>query len=225
MDRIGIIITAGGSGKRMGSQLPKQFIEVDGTPILIRTLQKLSDIPNSELVLVLPKEWISYWQELCQRHNCTIVHKVIEGGNERFHSVRNGIEALEEVDYIAIHDGVRPFVDTDIFERVFQAAKSTGAALPAIKPVDSMREISESGDNKIADRNRYVLVQTPQIFSSKMIRRAYEQPFSTQFTDDASVVEACGHKITLVEGTRQNIKITTEDDLQLAEFIITRQQN
>ena len=223
MDRIGIIITAGGSGKRMGSQLPKQFIEVGGTPILIRTLQTLSDIPNSELVLVLPKEWISYWQELCQRHDCTIAHKIVEGGEERFFSVRNGIEALGEVDYIAIHDGVRPFVNGEMFERVFQAAKSTGAALPVIKPVDSMREISESGDNKIADRNRYVLVQTPQIFRSEVILRAYEQPFSTQFTDDASVAEANGHKITLVDGARQNIKITTEDDLQLAEFIIARQ--
>ncbi len=223
MDRVGIIITAGGSGKRMGSQLPKQFIEVGGTPILIRTLKRLSDIPNSELVLVLPNEWISYWQELCQQHNCTIVHKVVEGGGERFHSVRNGINALGEVDYIAIHDGVRPFVNVNLFERVFQAAKSSGAALPAIKPVDSMREISESGDNKIADRNRYVLVQTPQIFRSEVIRRAYEQPYSAQFTDDASVVESCGHKITLVEGERQNIKITTEDDLLLAEFIITRQ--
>ena len=223
MDKIGIVVTAGGSGKRMGSQLPKQFIEVGGSPILLRTLSKLSAIANSELVLVLPNEWIAYWTKLCKQHNCTVKHKVVEGGEERFFSVRNGIEALGEVDYVAIHDGVRPFVSGELFDRIFQAAKEFGAAIPAIKPVDSMREILESGENKIADRNRFMMVQTPQIFRSEIIRRAYEQPYSARFTDDASVVESCGHKITLVEGERQNIKITTEDDLLLAEFIITRQ--
>ena len=216
--RVGVIIVAGGSGKRMGSALPKQFALVGGEPILARTINAFRKaLPTSRIVVVLPAEYIEFWKNFSARFEVA-KHSIVEGGEERFHSVRNGIEALSEaVDLIAVQDGVRPFASKELILRTVACAAEHGVAIPVVKAVDSYRMVE--GDNShIIDRTPLRIVQTPQIFAAPILRAAYDTEFRAEFTDDASVVEYSGEKITLCEGEYSNIKITTPDDLLIAEL-------
>lgn len=214
------IIVAGGKGERMNADIPKQFLEIKGRPILMHTLDIFYQFDATmQLILVLPAVQIDFWKNLCQKHNFTLPHKIVEGGNARFYSVKNGLQNIKTPSLVAIHDGVRPLVSADTIARCFETAAKFGAAIPVIDLVDSIRQITDNG-SKAVDRNAYKLVQTPQIFDTEMLTEAYNQKFSPLFTDDASVVEAFGRKIQLVEGNRENIKITTAYDLDMAEILL-----
>lgn len=211
---------AGGSGKRMQSALPKQFMMLGGLPVVAHTINTFSEaLPGAEIVVVLPEEHIPLWRNLAARFDIA-VHRCIAGGKERFHSVKNGLDALsEEVEYVAVHDGVRALATKKMILRVQLAAEERGAAIPVTEVVDSYRRVDGS-ESYIVPRSELRIVQTPQTFSAELLRRAYEQPFSDKFTDDASVVEALGAKITLVEGERRNIKLTTPEDMLIAERLL-----
>ncbi len=217
--RVGVIIVAGGSGSRMGGTLPKQFSLVGGEPILARTINNFRKaLPTSRIVVVLPAEYIDFWKNFSARFSVA-KHSVVEGGKERFHSVKNGIEALScEVDLIAVQDGVRPFASKEMILRVVDCASENGVAIPVVKAVDSYRAV-EGDESKIIDRTPLRIVQTPQIFAAPILRAAYDTTFMSHFTDDASVVEFSGEKVALCEGEYTNIKITTPADLVLAEAI------
>ena len=216
--RVGVIIVAGGSGKRMGGTLPKQFALVGGKPILARTINAFRKaLPTSRIVVVLPAEYIEFWKNFSARFEVA-KHSIVEGGAERFHSVKNGIEALSDaVDLIAIQDGVRPFASKELILRVVACAAEKGTAIPVVKAVDSYRRV-EGEVSFIVDRTPLRIVQTPQIFSASILRTAYDTEFRQEFTDDASVVEYSGEKIALCEGEYDNFKITTPNDLLMAEL-------
>jgi 2-C-methyl-D-erythritol 4-phosphate cytidylyltransferase len=218
--RVGVIIVAGGSGKRMGGALPKQFSLVGGQPILARTINAFRKaLPASRIVVVLPAEYIDFWKNLSARFEVA-KHSVVEGGSERFYSVKNGIEALSDaVDLIAVQDGVRPFASKELILRAVECASQNGSAIPVVKAVDSYRVV-EGEASQIIDRTPLRIVQTPQIFSAPVIRAAYDTDFRSEFTDDASVVEFSGEKVSLCEGEYQNIKITTPNDIILANAIV-----
>ena len=220
MAQTGVIIVAGGSGRRMGASLPKQFMMLGNTPILVRTINRMREsLPAAEIVVVLPEEHIALWHNLSARFEVA-AHRVVAGGKERFHSVAAGLAALsDEVRYIAVHDGVRPLVSKKVIIRLILEAEQHQVVIPVIAPADSCR-IIEGESSKTIDRSTLRFVQTPQVFHAEVLRKAYEQPFSTAFTDDASVAEAAGYAVHLCEGERQNIKITTPDDITLAEAII-----
>ena len=215
-----IIIVAGGSGSRMGSIIPKQFLKLLGLPILMHTLKKFQQtVAGGEIILVLPEKEQSTWQSLCEKHQFDIPHQIVNGGETRFHSVQNALQKLNKKSIVAIHDGVRPLVSETVINNCIQSAEKFGAAIPALPMQDSLRKISENG-SQIAERNQFVLVQTPQCFQSEVILKAYQQEYHKSFTDDASVVEQLGHNIYLVEGNKENIKITTPEDLKMAEVLI-----
>ncbi|MBO4451415.1 MAG: 2-C-methyl-D-erythritol 4-phosphate cytidylyltransferase [Bacteroidaceae bacterium] len=209
-----VIIVAGGKGLRMGGDIPKQFLVVKGKPILMHTIERFHDFdPSMQIVVVLPKDQHDYWNELCQQYRFNIPITIANGGIERFHSVKNGIAAVTpEAQLIGVHDGVRPYVAIDVIRRCYEAAAADGAAIPVVDVVETLRHITPDGSHTVP-RSEYKLVQTPQVFQADILRRAYEQPFNPGFTDDASVVEAIDQRITLVEGNRENIKITTKADL------------
>ncbi len=204
----------------MQSALPKQFMMLGGLPVVAHTINTFSEaLPGAEIVVVLPEEHIPLWRNLAARFDIA-VHRCIAGGKERFHSVKNGLDALsEEVEYVAVHDGVRALATKKMILRVQLAAEERGAAIPVTEVVDSYRRVDGS-ESYIVPRSELRIVQTPQTFSAALLRRAYEQPFSDKFTDDASVVEALGAKITLVEGERRNIKLTTPEDMAIAERLL-----
>lgn len=211
---------AGGSGRRMQSALPKQFMMLGSLPVVAHTINTFSEaLPGAEIVVVLPEEHIPLWRNLAARFDVA-VHRCIAGGKERFHSVKNGLDALSsEVEFVAVHDGVRALATKKMILRVQLAAEETGAAIPVTEVVDSYRRV-DGTESYIVPRSELRIVQTPQTFSASLLRRAYEQPFSESFTDDASVVEALGAKITLVEGERRNIKLTTPEDMLIAERLL-----
>ena len=221
--RVGVIIVAGGSGKRMGGSLPKQFSIIGGSPILAHTINSFRKaLPASRIVVVLPSEYIEFWKNLSARFEVA-KHSVVEGGKERFYSVKNGIEALSDaVDLIAVQDGVRPFASKELILRTVACAAENGSAIPVVKAVDSYRVV-ESEESHIVDRTPLRIVQTPQIFAAPVLRAAYDTEFRSEFTDDASVVEFSGEKVSLCEGEYQNIKITTPNDIILANAIIESQ--
>lgn len=215
-----IIIVAGGSGSRMGSATPKQFLELLGLPILMHTLKKFQQVVDEgEIILALPEKEQNTWQSLCEKHQFDVPHQVVNGGESRFHSVQNALKKVEEKSIVAIHDGVRPLVSENVITNCLQAAKTHGAAIPTLPMQDSIRKISDNG-SEIADRSQFVLVQTPQCFQSDIILKAYQQDYQNSFTDDASVVEQLGYEIYLVEGNKENIKITTPEDLKMAEVLV-----
>ena len=211
---LAVIIVAGGKGLRMGGNIPKQFIVVDGKPILMHTIERFHNFDSTiQLVVVLPKDQHDYWNGLCQQYGFDIPITIADGGKERFHSVKNGLAcAHPRCSLIGVHDGVRPYVAVDVIQRCYEAAAANGAAIPVVDVFETLRHITPDGSHTVP-RQDYKLVQTPQVFQADLLRRAYEQPFTPSFTDDASVVEALGHTITLVEGNRENIKITTKEDL------------
>jgi 2-C-methyl-D-erythritol 4-phosphate cytidylyltransferase len=216
------IIVAGGKGLRMGYELPKQFIAVADRPILMRTLNAFYQADNAiELILVLPDEQMAYWKSLCELHAFRVPHRIAPGGSTRFHSVGNGLRLTGDDDaLIAIHDGVRPFVSADVIRRAYAEAERSGGAVPVVDMVDSVRQVDAYGESTPVDREALKLVQTPQTFRADLIRAAYRRPYDKRFTDDASVFEAAGYRISLIAGNRENIKITTPFDLLIAEALI-----
>ncbi|MBO5733102.1 MAG: 2-C-methyl-D-erythritol 4-phosphate cytidylyltransferase [Alistipes sp.] len=224
MAKYGVIIVAGGSGSRMQSALPKQFLMLGGLPVVARTINTFAEaLPSADIVVVLPEAHISLWRNLEARFDVAM-HRCVAGGSERFHSVKCGIEALgSDVEYIAVHDGVRALVSKRLIIRTLLDAEKSGATIPVIEVADSFRRV-DGVESHIVPRSELRAVQTPQIFSAELLRRAYEQPFDSSFTDDASVVEAMGHRISLVDGERSNLKLTTPEDLEWAEYYLSKSE-
>ena len=217
-----VVVVWLGLGKRMKSSIPKQFIELNGTPILMRTIEKFYAARSSiEIIVVLPKSFQSVWASLCKRHYFNIPHQVVTGGETRFQSVQNGLQYCKEKSIIAVHDGVRPLISPNLILNLYQEAKLKGSAIPVCSILESIRKV-EGNQNKSLDRNKFYSVQTPQCFQSKILLKAYEQEEQAFFTDDASVVEDLGEKIYLLPGERTNIKITKPIDVQLAEFLLNK---
>lgn len=215
-----VIIVAGGSGQRMGTDLPKQFLELCGKPILMHTLQRFFDFdPEAELILVLPEAQQQLWQALCINYSFTLPHQVVSGGATRFQSVQNGLQLVRQEGLVMIHDGVRPLVSDDTLSRCCQMALEQGNAIPVLPINDSLRMLSGQ-ENMAVDRSLYFSVQTPQTFLSGQILKAFEQPYDLSFTDDASVAERAGYAIHMVQGNTTNIKITTPTDLVIAEAFL-----
>ena len=224
MATTGVIIVAGGSGRRMGATLPKQFMMLGNEPILAHSINRIHEaLPAAEIVVVLPEEHIALWRNIAARFDVAH-HKITAGGTERFYSVKNGLKELsDEVKIIAVHDAVRPLASKKLIIKLILEAEKRVAVIPVVAPVDSFRKI-EGDDSKIIDRSALRIVQTPQVFDATILRKAYEQDFSSTFTDDASVVEAIGKKITLCEGERENIKITTPEDMVIATALLEAEQ-
>ncbi len=221
------IIVAGGSGSRMGSEIPKQFLPILGKPILIHTIETFLQIPDIQVILALPEKDIEYWNSIATNYLST--HQLTNslfttiGGSSRFQSVKNGLAQIKaENGIVAVHDGVRPLISREIIEKSFEIAAKEGSAVTSVMLKDSARLINEDGSNTSIDRTRYCLMQTPQTFRLDWMRKAFETTEQTFFTDCASVLEYVGYKINLIEGSYENIKITTPEDLALAEAILNR---
>jgi 2-C-methyl-D-erythritol 4-phosphate cytidylyltransferase len=214
------IIVAGGSGRRMKSAIPKQFLLLEGKPLLMHTIEKFHSFDSDiEIILVLPAEHHSLWRGLVREYSFEISHKIVSGGEERFHSVRAGLDCVKEESLVAVHDGVRPLVSHDTIWRCFADAEEFGTAVPFIEPADSVRIVS--GDkSRPCPRNEVRLIQTPQVFRSSLIISAYDRDYDPSFTDDAMVAEAAGVEVHLTHGNRENIKITTPEDLTVAHALI-----
>ena len=211
------IIVAGGKGLRMGGDVPKQFLPIGGKPILMHTIEAFRKaIDGIVIVLVLPADQHDYWQKLCRDYDFCSPKMIAKGGETRFHSVKAGLSLLpdDEDAVVGIHDGVRPFVSKETIRRCYEAAAEGKAVVPVVSVVETIRQILPNGKSITRPRDEYRLVQTPQTFPLNMLKKAYEQPYSEAFTDDASVVEAMGEEILMVEGNRENIKITTPSDLR-----------
>lgn len=203
----------------MTSEVPKQFLPIGGKPILIHTLEAFHAFdPSMKLVVVMHRDWVDHWGELASQHGLTIPHTVCEGGPERFHSVKNGLSHVDS-GVVGIHDAVRPFVDASLLDRCYSKAETSGNAIPVVDVNDSYRRRIESG-NKAITRKGLTIVQTPQCFEVELIKDAYNVAYDEKFTDDASVVEAKGVQINLVDGAARNFKITTQDHLLMAEGLI-----
>lgn len=217
-----IIIVAGGKGLRMGSDVPKQFLPVKGMPVLMRTISRFHECnPSMQIILVLPHHQQQYWHDLCSQYAFRIAHTVVDGGDTRFASSRNGLDAIPDdaTGTVGIHDGVRPFVAAEVISRCYDAARTHGAAIPVMPVTDTLRHIDSAATGHNVLRTDYRIVQTPQVFDIALLKRAFTQPFREEFTDDASVVEAMGCSVEMVEGNRENIKITTPFDLKIAETL------
>lgn len=218
-----VIIVAGGKGLRMGSDVPKQFLPLGGVPVLMRTISRFAGaMPQAGIILVLPESQHDYWRSLCRSHSFTVSHTVTAGGDTRFASSRNGLMAIppDADGLVGIHDGVRPFVSEDVIHRCYAAAREHGAAIPVVPVTDTLRLICPDGGGHNVRRDSYRVVQTPQVFDIALARRAFNRPYSPSFTDDASVIEASGHSVAMVDGNRENIKITTPSDLIIAESLL-----
>ncbi|MBR5851852.1 MAG: 2-C-methyl-D-erythritol 4-phosphate cytidylyltransferase [Bacteroidaceae bacterium] len=218
-----LIVVAGGKGTRMGGEMPKQFQLLGGKPLVMVTLERLNAIdPAMQLILVLPAQHIELWKQLCKEHSFAVPLILAQGGSTRFHSVQNGLAQVDDMEdaLVGVHDGVRPFVSPKVLDECFSRAWTDGAAIPMIDLQDSLRHIVGSDATEVVPRDRYRLVQTPQVFKLSLLRRAYEQRFVESFTDDASVVEALGEKVSGVEGNRENIKITTPFDMLVAKTLM-----
>ena len=214
-----VVIVAGGTGRRMGGEIPKQYQELEGKPIIIHTLEQFNRFdPNMLVVVVLAHEHRQIWDAMANAHADTSRIKLAAGGVTRFHSVQNGIQLIEDDVVVGIHDAVRPFVSLETLERCYSTAFRTGSAIPVIDVDESVRMVTGDGSSVHMDRSTLKRVQTPQVFRSELIREAFKNTEDHSFTDDASVFESHFGKVTLVEGNRQNIKITTPTDIQLASL-------
>jgi 2-C-methyl-D-erythritol 4-phosphate cytidylyltransferase len=219
MSTFSIIITAGGIGKRMGAKLPKQFMLIKERPLLMYTIEQFYNFDlKAQIILTLPSEWRAYWEKLIYENDFKIPHRIIEGGAERYHSVKNALE-LCRGDYIMVHDGVRPLVDSQTIKTCAIAVKSKKAVVTVIPVNESMRKITGES-SKAVNRSEYRTVQTPQCFERELLVKAYEQKFHKGITDDAGLVEESGVKIHTVQGNFENIKITTKTDLLFAEQLL-----
>ena len=215
-----IIIVAGGAGTRMGGQIPKQFLELKGKPVLMRTIEKFYEFDNGmDIILVLPLDTVPLWDKLCIRHDFFIKHQVAFGGETRFHSVKSGMIQVIPGSIIGIHDGVRPLVSISTIRRCYETAEMEGNAIPAVSSSESVR-YTKNGKNHFVARQDIKLIQTPQVFQWQQIQNAYDQEYRDKFTDDATVVEAMGFPVNLVAGNSENIKITTPFDMRVAEALL-----
>ena len=225
-----VIIVAGGKGLRMGSDIPKQFLPIGGKPVLMRTLERFREYSAElQIILVLPEAQQEYWNELCNRYDFQVEYQLANGGETRFHSVQNGLALIPDdaEGVVGVHDGVRPFPSIEVIRNCYETARTTKAVIPVIPVVETLRHLlnkhctmHNAQSSETVPRNEYRLVQTPQTFDIQLLKAANRQPYNDGFTDDASVVESYGHDITLVEGNRENIKITTPYDLVIAECIL-----
>jgi len=214
-----VIIVAGGKGLRMGSDIPKQFLPIGGKPVLMRTIERFREYAaDLQIILVLPEAQQAYWQELCGKYDFKVKYQLANGGQTRFHSVQNGLALVPDdaEGVVGVHDGVRPFPSIEVIKNCYETARTAKAVIPVVETVRHLE-----GDSSVTvPRGDYRLVQTPQTFDIQLLKAANRQPYNDGFTDDASVVESYGHAITLVEGNRENIKITTPYDLKIAEVLI-----
>lgn len=225
-----LIVTAGGTGSRMGAPVPKQFIMLSGRPVLQITIERfVSAVPDIKVITVLPEDYIPVWKQTCYDRNFAVPQSIVHGGFTRFHSVRNALEKVPDGSLVAIHDGVRPFISRGRILSLFDLAEEFSAVVPVVPCVDTLRPMARVQDRNVlkrtddapVDRSRVFAVQTPQIFHSEIIRSAYAQPYDTSFTDDASVAEKAGVDVVYTDGDRFNIKLTTPDDLLLAEALLS----
>ena len=224
-----VIIVAGGKGLRMGSDIPKQFLPVGGIPVLMRTMMRFREYsPTLQIILVLPKAQQDYWQQLCKEYHFDIAYQLTDGGETRFHSVQHGLALVPDdaEGVVGVHDGVRPFPSVEVIRNCYETARTAKAVIPVIPVVETVRKITQREPSLLCNstsvtvpRDEYRLVQTPQCFDIQLLKAANGQPYNDGFTDDASVVEAFGFAITLVDGNRENIKITTPYDLKIAEVL------
>ena len=217
-----VIIVAGGKGLRMGSDIPKQFLPIGGKPVLMRTLERFRQYsPTLQIILVLPKAQQDYWQQLCKEYDFRVEYQLTDGGETRFHSVQHGLALIPDdaEGVVGVHDGVRPFPSIDVIRNCYETARTAKAVIPVIPVVETVRHLKDETSETVP-RGDYRLVQTPQTFDIQLLKSANRQPYNDNFTDDASVVEAFGFDITLVEGNRENIKITTPYDMKIAEVLI-----
>ncbi|MBO6217052.1 MAG: 2-C-methyl-D-erythritol 4-phosphate cytidylyltransferase [Prevotella sp.] len=218
-----IIIVAGGKGLRMGGEIPKQFLPIGGKPVLMHTLERFHRCDKDmKIILVLPKSQQDYWRELCREYRCDIPHEIADGGDTRFASSKNGLALIAKdcKGVVGIHDGVRPFVSAEVIRRCYDIARQTGAAIPVLPVTDTLRKVGDTDKAYNVLRSNYRIVQTPQVFDIQLAHEAFDQPYSDAFTDDASVVESIGKEVTMVEGNRENIKLTTPFDLKIAEVLL-----
>lgn len=215
-----VIIVAGGKGLRMGSDLPKQFLPIGGKPVLMHTLEAFRKYDASlQIILVLPREQQDFWKQLCAEYLFKVEHVIADGGETRFHSVKNGLAFVHDDGLVGVHDGVRPFVSMEVIRHCYDLAKTHRAVIPVIDVVETVRHLTGTGSETVS-RNDYKLVQTPQVFDVSLLKQAYAQEYTSFFTDDASVVEAMGVPVYLAEGNRENIKITTPFDLKVGSALL-----
>jgi 2-C-methyl-D-erythritol 4-phosphate cytidylyltransferase len=215
-----VVIVAGGTGKRMGAEIPKQFLELAGRPVLMHTIERFKSFNESiEIITVLPEDQLRHWIELKEKYSFYVPETLVKGGSHRFYSVRNGLQFVNIPGLVAIHDGVRPFVSLETIKRCFETAEKNGNAIPSISITESLRMISEKESHPI---NRLLVrqIQTPQVFSAELLKKAYMVNYKPEFTDDATVLESIGEKINLVEGNRENIKITNPEDLLISKALL-----
>ena len=212
------IIVAGGKGVRMNADIPKQFLILKEKPILIHTIEKFCDF--DDVILVLPKNTINIWEDICVKYNMNINHSIVIGGNTRFHSVKNGLELVDNNSIVAIHDGVRPFISDNLTQKLLSIVKKGIGAVPGIPVKESIRKIGDGETSTQVDRSNLYKVQTPQCFLSSEIKDSYSKNYSERFTDDASVFESNSGKITMILGEEKNVKITTKEDLRMTAALM-----
>lgn len=227
-----IIIVAGGKGLRMGSDIPKQFLPIGGKPVLMRTIERFREYSDElQIILVLPEAQQDYWRQLCKQYHFQVQYQLANGGETRFHSVQNGLALIPDdaQGVVGVHDGVRPFPNIDVIRDCYETARTAKAVIPVIPVVETVRKLDLTKCQTLCEvesitvpRGDYRLVQTPQTFDIQLLKAANRQSYNDGFTDDASVVESYGHAITLVEGNRENIKITTPYDMLVAEALIDK---
>jgi 2-C-methyl-D-erythritol 4-phosphate cytidylyltransferase len=225
-----VIVTAGGVGRRMGGNMAKQFLELEGKPVLLRTIEMLRNaLPTVNIILTLPQEYKEYWRNYCFENNLWFRHTVVSGGITRFHSVKNALEHVPQGAVVAVHDGVRPFVPKEMLHTLLNydfAKENVAGVIPVMPSIESMRMWTYGQDgmpdgSKTVNRDEYMFVQTPQVFDSTILKECYKKPYSPEFTDDASVVESCGYKVATAPGSRFNIKLTTPEDLVMARIFLS----
>jgi 2-C-methyl-D-erythritol 4-phosphate cytidylyltransferase len=215
-----VVIVAGGSGKRMGADMPKQFLELAGRPVLMHTIERFKKFNEAiEIITVLPENQLRFWIDIQKKHSFQVAHTLVKGGSNRFYSVKNGLKFVNSPGLVAIHDGVRPFVSIDTIKRCFETAEKLGNAIPAISPTESLRIVTETGSEPVS-RFHVKQIQTPQVFSAALLKEAYLQEYCPEFTDDSTVLEKKGVKINLIEGNRENIKITNPEDLLISAALL-----
>jgi 2-C-methyl-D-erythritol 4-phosphate cytidylyltransferase len=215
-----VVIVAGGSGKRMGAEIPKQFLELAGRPVIMHTIERFKAYNDSiEIITVLPENQLRHWLELQEKYSFKVPQTLVKGGSHRFFSVRNGLSFVNAHGLVAIHDGVRPFVSIDTIKRCFETAELYGNAVPAISPTESLRLLNDEGSVPL-NRLKVKQIQTPQVFNAELIKNAYLQEYLPEFTDDATVLEKTGVMINLIEGNRENIKITNPEDLLISTALL-----
>jgi 2-C-methyl-D-erythritol 4-phosphate cytidylyltransferase len=214
------LIVAGGSGSRMNSDIPKQFLLLNNKPVLIHSIEAFyhSDL-QPEIIVVLNSKYYKHWEDICIKYNFNIPHKLAKGGNQRFDSVKNGLKEVKEESIIAVHDAVRPIINNELITRAFLEAEVNGTAIAAVTGNDSIRQMQKNTSVAL-NRETIFLIQTPQAFRSEILKKAYQQPYRNEFTDDASVVEKLGVKINIIHGSMTNIKITHPEDLRIAQLFL-----